>query len=431
MSNTVVIGGGLMGCAAAWELSKAGQKITLLEAQNETYTVGSSLGNSRITRCLEHQNSILSYLQILSIQKSKELISFLNAQQTGVNHNMEEIYKTSPITSIYEKHTQSNSVDSLQYNKSLCDYLVAEKEEAFEKLALTIDEAEIVFQEYKEYSGTFNPQKLIEKLSLGIKLSNNEILYQHKVLDLVKNENGYSIEVLDGAQNTTITLKATKVIVAGGAWSAEILKNIAPYFRKLLKPKSVFNSYFKINDRVYKGFSKDQRVKITSFMPIFYRYTDRFYAMIDNFNADEPPIFKTGCDAFQRRIKQIDDAWDLEPSPEVVAKNKNHLHYYFKMLNISIDLKDIELIENKACVYTISTNEKPFVTQLISTNNHIDENAVVIAGLSGLGAKGSLGYGYVATQLLLKNMDTDPMFLKTMDELSTSRLLEELKILNL
>jgi len=431
MGNIVVIGGGLMGCAAAWELSKAGEKVILLEAQSEEYSTGSSIGNSRITRCLEHQGSILSYLQILSIQKSKELISFLNTQQVSADHTMEEIYKTFPVTSIYEKNTQSNSVDSLVYDENLCDYLIAEKAEALEKLAISIDETEIIFQEYKEYSGIFNPKKLIEKLRLGIKLSSNEILYQHKVVDLVKNENGYSIEVLDEAQNKTSTLKAAKVIVASGAWSAEILKNIAPYFRKLLKPKSVFNSYFKINDRVYNGFSKDQRDKIVSFMPIFYRYTDRFYAMIDNFNVDESPIFKTGCDAFQRRIKQIDEAWDLEPSPEVVAKNKNHLHYYFKMLNISIDLNDIELIENKACVYTISTNEKPFVTQLISTNNHIDENAVVIAGLSGLGAKGSLGYGYVATQLLLKNIDKDPMFLKTMDELSTSRLLEELKILNL
>jgi len=431
MSNIIVIGGGLMGCAAAWELSKAGEKVTLLEAQSETYTVGSSIGNSRITRCLEHQKSVLSYIQILSIQKSKELISFLNSQQAGANHAMEEIYKTSPITSIYEKHTQSNSVDSLQYDKSLCDYLVAEKVDAFEQLAFTIDEAEIVFQEYKEYSGIFDPKKLIEKLCLGIKLFDNEILYQHKVLDLVRNENGYLIEVLDEATNKTITLKAAKVIVAGGAWSGEILQNIAPYFKKLLKPKSVFNCYFTISDAVYNGFSKDQRDKIISFLPIFYRYTDRFYAMIDNFNSTDPPVFKTGCDALQKRIKQINEAWNLEPSPEEVSKNKNYLHHYFEMLNISIDLNDIELVENRACVYTMSTNEKPFVTQLITKNGKIDENAIVIAGLSGLGAKGSLGYGFIATQLLLGKTYEDPMFLKAMDELGTKRLLKELEILRL
>jgi len=416
MSNIVVIGGGLMGCAAAWELSKAGQKVTLLEAQNETYNVGSSIGNSRITRCLEHQNSILSYLQILSIEKSKELISFLNSQQTSINHNMEEVYKTSPITSIYEKHTQS---------------LVAEKAEAFEKLALTIDEAEIVFQEYKEYSGTFNPQKLIEKLCLGIELCGNEILYQHKVLTLTKNENEYLIEVHNKSTNNTISLKADKVVVAGGAWSAEILKDIAPYFRKLLKPKLLFNAYFKINDAVYNDLLKDQQDKIVSFMPIFYRYTDRFYAMIDNFNSSQPPIFKTGCDALQKRIRNINDAWDLEPSLEVVSKYKDHLHYYFKMLNISINLNDIELIKNKACVYTMSTNEKPFVTQLISENRNIDKNAIVIAGLSGLGAKGSLGYGFLATQSLLQKTNDDPMFLKTINELGIDRLLKELEVLRL
>jgi len=38
-----------MGSSAAWELSKSGHKILLVEKQDSTYETGSSLGESRFS----------------------------------------------------------------------------------------------------------------------------------------------------------------------------------------------------------------------------------------------------------------------------------------------------------------------------------------------------------------------------------------------
>jgi len=50
--DTVVIGGGLMGSATAWQLSRQGNEVLLLEKQDSIYTQGSSYGVARIARSL-------------------------------------------------------------------------------------------------------------------------------------------------------------------------------------------------------------------------------------------------------------------------------------------------------------------------------------------------------------------------------------------
>ena len=49
IEDIVVIGGGLMGSSTAWELSKYGQNVLLIEQQDSVYTFGSSLGEARIS----------------------------------------------------------------------------------------------------------------------------------------------------------------------------------------------------------------------------------------------------------------------------------------------------------------------------------------------------------------------------------------------
>ena len=42
--DVLVIGGGLMGSAAAWQLSRTGKRVLLLEKQAAVYNSGASLG---------------------------------------------------------------------------------------------------------------------------------------------------------------------------------------------------------------------------------------------------------------------------------------------------------------------------------------------------------------------------------------------------
>ena len=87
--DIVVIGGGLMGSSTAWELSKYGQNVLLLEQQDSIYTFGSSFGEARISRSLGPKEDIFSFLQQTSIKETKGLIEYLNEGEREVLHSME------------------------------------------------------------------------------------------------------------------------------------------------------------------------------------------------------------------------------------------------------------------------------------------------------------------------------------------------------
>ncbi|MCY4212025.1 MAG: hypothetical protein OXF68_00140, partial [Gammaproteobacteria bacterium] len=55
-----------------------------------------------------------------------------------------------------------------------------------------------------------------------------------------------------------------------------------------------------------------------------------------------------------------------------------------------------------------------------------DSNLVVIAGLSGVGAKGALAYGLIAANLLLGQDDPDPMYQKAQAAFGYERLVADL-----
>jgi len=105
MQDVIVIGGGLMGSAAAWHLSKHNERVLLLEQQGEVYEYGSSFGDSRIARSLGPQDDIFSYLNNTSVELTRELINFLNKNDTET-HRMTDVYTTSPVTYVYDETLQ-------------------------------------------------------------------------------------------------------------------------------------------------------------------------------------------------------------------------------------------------------------------------------------------------------------------------------------
>ena len=92
IEEVVVIGGGLMGSSAAWELSKYGQNVLLVEQQDSIYTFGSSFGEARISRSLGPKQDIFSFLQQTSVSETKKLIDYLNEGELKDSHSMEDIY---------------------------------------------------------------------------------------------------------------------------------------------------------------------------------------------------------------------------------------------------------------------------------------------------------------------------------------------------
>ena len=92
------------------------------------------------------------------------------------------------------------------------------------------------------------------------------------------------------------------------------------------------------------------------------------------------------------------------------------------MLEIYINKKDIECIDCYNCVYSVSKTQIPFVTNTLTNENTIDKNMVVVGGMSGVGAKGSLAYGMLAADLLLGIQESSKIYQKAKKELGSPEL---------
>ena len=71
------------------------------------------------------------------------------------------------------------------------------------------------------------------------------------------------------------------------------------------------------------------------------------------------------------------------------------------MLEINLKKKDIEYKGFYNCVYSLTKSEVPVVSHIYNRAGSLDKNIVVIGGMSGVGAKGCLGYGTIGANLLL------------------------------
>jgi glycine/D-amino acid oxidase-like deaminating enzyme len=410
MENIIVLGGGLIGSATAWELAQYGEKVLLIEQQDVTYKKGSSFGEARITRSLGAENDIFSYIQRKNIIEVQKLIDFLNTKSQN-HHQMSDIFTTSPITYLYNER-QQEAVNELNFIGQDDNYKYATGEAALSQFGMKIPETCTVVREYKTYSGSFNPRILISKLQDGIKAHGNEILYNHKVLAIVQQKNYYDIQLLNTQTGEEKNLQTHKIISAAGAYTGTLLEKIASVFKKIITPKRMFLSFFQIAQKRYEQYSETQKNTLKNGFPLFDQNQPMFYAMIDKFDANNSPIFKTGGHKIYHQILDMDNDWDKKPTKTEIEWCKNELFNYFTMLQIPIEKEDVEFYYGHSCFYSLTKTEIPLVTNSVSLDNQIDTNFIVIGGMSGIGAKGALTYGRLAADLLLKKEDFSPMYQK-------------------
>ena len=189
-------------------------------------------------------------------------------------------------------------------------------------------------------------------------------------------------------------------------------EDIAPYFKELIKPKRLFLAFLKINSTTFISLSSEQRERINQSYPVADISSEIYYSMIENQDEDGQPILKVGGHFLRTEIENQDEVWDLELTENEVLWSKTNTIRYLQMLNLPIKLDDLEFVRGYSCVYSLTKSEVPYVTQIVDKNNQIDKSAVLVGGMSGIGAKGSLTYGLMAADLLLKKNDTSTMYQK-------------------
>lgn len=428
--DIIVIGGGLMGSSTAWEISKNGSKVLLIEQQDSSYQFGSSFGEARISRSLGPKNDIFSYLQQSSVAETKILINYLNESNTSTFHSMEDIYSTSPITYI-RYNSQLADVVALIDGQQDTFQFAPNPEMAMDMFQMQIPDSAMIIREFKKYSGTLNPKILICKLHQGINKAGNKIWYNTKVTKLKKNNSNFEIELTDLKTGEQKIINAKQLVLAAGPYNPELLSEIAPYFKQLIIPQRLFLSFFKIDKNAYDNYTPEQKLKIQNFYPMADFRSDLFYSMIEKKDEDGIPIIKVGGHLLRTDIKNLDEVWKKDLSAEEIAWSKNNTLRYFKMLNIPLDTSNLSYHRGYSCVYSLTESEVPYVTNLYDIKNELDPNLILVGGMSGIGAKGSLAYGLIAANLLFKKDDPSYLYQKTKKALGIERLIQDLKKLKL
>jgi len=426
IENIVVIGGGLMGSSTAWELSKNGQNVLLIEQQDSIYTFGSSLGEARISRSLSPKEDIFSYLQQTSVAETNDLIDYLNEGETKTPHAMEDIYTTSPVTYIYSK-SQLNEVHELLDGQKVKYEYASNKDEAVEKFGMKIPDTTIVVREFNQYSGTLNPKNLIQKLHQGIRKSGNQVTYNQKVTSLKKKNGIYEIRIIDTKTGAKKTILSKKVIAAAGPYNGILVKDVAPYFSRLISPKRLFLSFLKIKPSKYDMLTSDQKERLASSYPVAYLNSEIFYSMIEKYDEKQRPLLKVGGHFLRTEINDLDKVWEKELTAQEILWSKKNTADYLNKLDLPLELSDIEYHKGYSCVYSLTESEIPYVSHTINNGKQIDSSFVLIGGMSGVGAKGSLAYGLIAADLILDNKNDSFMYQKVKSALGSERLMKDIQ----
>lgn len=410
-----------MGSSTAWELSKYGQNVLLLEQQDSIYTFGSSFGEARISRSLGPNEDIFSYLQQTSVKKTKDLIKYLNEGETQRLHSMEDIYTTSPVTYIYSQ-SQSNEVEELLDGQTDTYEHASNQGEAKEKFGMNISDTTMVIREYKQYSGTLNPKVLIQKLHQGIKKAGNRVQYNQKVTDLKKVDGIYKLTISDTQTGSIKTILSKKVVAAAGPYNGSLVKDIAPYFSSLIQPKRLFLSFLRIKSMKYNELTLEEKNKLTASYPVAYLNSEIFYSMIEKFDEDEGPLLKVGGHFLRTAIDDLTAVWEMELTEQEIRWSKENTADYMSKQDLPLTISDLEFVKGYSCVYSLTESEVPYVSHVIKDTEEIDTSFVLVGGMSGIGAKGSLAYGLIAADLVLGNSNGSSMYQKAKSALGTDRL---------
>jgi glycine/D-amino acid oxidase-like deaminating enzyme len=330
------------------------------------------------------------------------------------------------VTYLFSKSQLSDAEALLNGPKDNYKY-ASNKAEAEQLFGMNIPDTSLVIREFKEYSGTLNPKALIKKLHLGIRMSGNRVNYNQKVNSLKKEYGIYEIRIIDTKTGTSKTILSKMVVAAAGPYNGTLVKDVAPYFSSLINPKRLFLSFLKIKSDKYDLLTYEQQDRLNASYPVAYLNSEIFYSMIEKHDENNRPLLKIGGHFLRTEIEDLDAVWKKELTADEILWSKKYTADYLNKLNLSIELSDLEYDKGYSCVYSLTESEIPYVCYIIDNKKEVDSSFVLIGGMSGIGAKGSLAYGLIAADLVYGNENKSFMYQKAKMALGAKRLIEDIQ----
>jgi len=418
VNDVVIIGGGLMGCSAAWQLAQAGKQVLMIEKQQPVFTNGSSLGTARMCRNFGPQDDVFTWMQKTSVSEASKLIDFLN-NNSDTQHSMDEIFTTSPVTYVF-KDSQRDYVNTLvnaPENNSAVQY-ASNPAEADKLLGMSTADGMHIVRERRPHSGTVSPHAFIEKMRLGFILSGGQIRYEEAVTEIRRNKSSYTICCGD------TRIECRQLVSAAGPFTGSLLRDIAPEFQDIVEAKRVPLAYFKPKEASYSRLSDTQKRVLRDAYPMSTMDSPSYFTMIERWE-DDRPVIKMGGHWMRSEVKDLDTVWDQELSHGEIATFLQQTVDYLQSNKLPLDADDLEYVQGYSCVYTLTQDEVPTVRHALLSDGSADPNFVVIAGLSGRGANGTLGYGLLAADMLCgRPGDSSPMYVKSRQVLNGELVLD-------
>ena len=341
---------------------------------------------------------------------------------------MEDIYTTSPVTYIFQKSQDELVAGLLKGQTDPYEY-ASNPLEAMTFFGMKVPDSLRIIRETKPYSGTMNPVVLIAKLHEGIKLAGSQVQYNEKVTRLQRIRDHYRIVTTNSKTGESQTIRARKIVSAAGPYTGSLLVDLAPYFDRLITTKRLFLAFFKPDKSFWESLDMSQKIHFNASFPTAEMDSEIFYAMLDNYDEEGIPIIKAGGHFLRTDVPDLNKAWGMPVSVTEQEWAKSHLLKYLALLGFPCSSTDLDYYKGYSCVYSLSASEIPYVTRLPRDQGSTDPNVVVIAGLSGVGAKGALAYGLHAADLLLGKDNSDVAYQKAKKGLGEERLLFDIKTL--
>ena len=420
--DIVVIGGGLMGSSTAWQLAREGQKVLLLEMQGETYTQGSSFGDARISRSLGPPGDIWGYMHNRTVAEMKELVAYLN--ENGDATGMDDVYVTSPVN--YVRHI--SRLDGQPWLSDQPDPIRIAKtpEEARSQFDIRLPNDAYIVREYKDYSGTINPGAVIDALHRGTTYSGGRVEYGQRVTGLTRSSSGFSMVVTSVETGELRQLDVPKVVSAAGPYTGSLLQDVAPEFDRLITPRRVFLAFFEVAPEFWDSLLPAKQQGLKDLFPAINstlqtRASGQF-SMIERYTERGTPIIKIGGHFQRTDIENLDTVWQKSLTDEEITWSYDALLHHLRMLDVGFTREELLLDSGYSCVYSLTESEVPYVTHALLPDGNRDPNLVVVGGMSGVGAKGALGYGVIATDLLLGRTESDPVYLAAREAFGFERM---------